>query len=782
MKAIIMAGGEGTRLRPVSAGKPKPMVELFDKPVLAHILDLLKANGFREACLTLKYMPEAITDYFGDGGRFGIRLDYRIETQALGTAGGVLNCADFIGRDDVLVISGDCVCDFDLKALVRFHRENAAEATLALYSHREPLEYGLVVTEENGRILRFTEKPAWDNVVTDQINTGIYVLAPTVLDKIPAGKPYDFGRDLFPRLLAEKRPLYGYPMAGYWCDIGNVGAYLQCCQDFLSGGLRLGGEVPQVKKGVWSWSGIPKGVDITPPVYIGRDVTIAAGAALGPGVVIGASSTIEPGAAVGRSVVNGATIGEGAVLQGAVVGRSAVIGRGCEINEGSAVGDGALLGDNCRIRPQAKIWPGVRVPAGAALSGCVERDCLQSRITFTRPGVIATGAGMSAETCLRLGAAAGALGRVGVSWYGGDGARVLGEAFGCGVNAAGGALFRHDGGFAACAAFAGRYFSLPLSVFFQDIERELSIYFFGPDGSAISREAERKFESTCDAAVIPACAFGTVTNVTGAAEAYAAAACAAAVQVLLSQGEPTGMAGVKRVLSGLTVAVTGNSPESRALRQALGLLGVTVAGKRSGIVCFEPLGGGMALKAADEKGYHIAPDKMQLITAFILLTSGVRELAVTGDTPEAVSDMADAFGATLVRAGRDGDRADKLLARQRALCDGVFAAVLIAAYLGARGETLTALRRFTPDFSSINKEVPVSGSRGAVMRGLSDACRELKADTSSGLRVETDKGVVHISPLRDRSAIRIRAESFRTEQAEELCAEFEKLAVEADEN
>jgi mannose-1-phosphate guanylyltransferase/phosphomannomutase len=428
MKAIIMAGGEGTRLRPVSANKPKPMVELFDQPALAHIMRLLKNNGITEACLTLKYMPQVISDYFGSGENFGMHLEYRIETEPMGTAGGVLNCADFIGTDDVLIISGDCVCDFDLKALMAFHKVKKAEATLALYSHKEPLEYGLVVTDDSGRITRFMEKPAWDSVVTDQINTGIYVLSASVLREIPAGQPYDFGRELFPKLLQENRALFGCLMEGYWCDIGNVGAYLKCCQDVLNGGIRLIQDIPEIKKDVWSLTAVPESVRLVPPVYIGRNVSIDKGAVLGPGAVIGASSAVASGAEISQSVVSGATIGAGASLTGAVVGRDVVIGRGSVLNEGAAVGDRTVIGRDCRIGAQTKIWPDKQIPDGAAITGIVEHGLLRNSLVFTKPGVITgeAGSAVTPEICLRLGAAAGTFRRVGVAWRGGEAARVLG--------------------------------------------------------------------------------------------------------------------------------------------------------------------------------------------------------------------------------------------------------------------------------------------------------------------------------------------------------------------
>jgi mannose-1-phosphate guanylyltransferase/phosphomannomutase len=779
MKAIIMAGGEGTRLRPVSASKPKPMVELFDKPVLGHIIELLKIHGVTEACLTLKYLPQIITDYYGDGSSCGIHLTYRIEEAPLGTAGSVLNCADFIGADDVLIISGDCVCDFNLKSLLAFHRESGAEATLALYSHTEPLEYGLVVTDASGRIKRFSEKPAWDDVMTDQVNTGIYVLSPDVLNFIPAGAPYDFGRDLFPRLLKENRALFGYLMKGYWCDIGNVSAYLQCCQDVLKGDIRLDTGASEVKPGVWSRSVIPAGAQVRPPVYIGENVSVATGAVIGPGAVIGASSVISETAEISHSVVCGSAIGADAVLCGTIVGRGASIGRGSVLSEGAAIGDRTVIGDNCLVGASAKIWPDKQIPAGTSVTGCVEYGSLKKGVSFTKPGVMRgeVGALITSALCLRLGSAAVMAApsnrRVGLSWRGGNGARVLSDAFGCGVNAAGGELIRHDSEFAACASYIGQYFSLPLNVFFEEDNRQISISFYDQNGCAITHELERKLESACDGATLPGNAFGASTLITGAAEAYVSAARSEALRLQADQAHP---AKADSGFSGPAVAVPGRSPENKALKSALRLLGCDVTERKPGVIVFAAGDGGMTLTATDEEGYRIDSDKLWMISAFIELSLGVSPLTVPCDAPDTVEDLAEAFGVRIHRAGRD----KQAPGQHRALCDAVFAAARIAAYLGARGETLAWLRRRTPGFASAIKEVPLRGNRGSVMRGLSAAYSGQIKDSPAGLRIDTDNGIVRISPLRDRGAIRIRAESFKEELAEELCKEFERRAREAD--
>ena len=241
MKAIILAGGEGTRLKSVTGALPKPMVQLCGKPVLEHILRLLHRNGITDARLTLRYRPEVIREHFGDGSAFGMRLSYHEETEPLGTAGAVRACADFCGNRDVLVISGDCVCDFDLKTLMEAHHRHQSAVTMALYAHEEPLQYGIVLTDPEGRVVSFVEKPDWSRVVSDLVNTGIYIVSPAALDRVPSGSPFDFAKDLFPLLLAQGFELRAVQMDGYWCDVGTPRAYYQCCLDALDGKVRLEG-------------------------------------------------------------------------------------------------------------------------------------------------------------------------------------------------------------------------------------------------------------------------------------------------------------------------------------------------------------------------------------------------------------------------------------------------------------------------------------------------------------------------------------------------------------
>lgn len=270
VKAVIMAGGEGTRLRPLSLGRPKPMTPLFGRPVMEHIIRLLREQGIREICVTLCYQPQVVMDYFGSGEQLGVQLTYFVEEKPLGTAGSVKNCAEYLGKEDFLVIGGDCVCNLELSRAVEVHRKKGAKATLVLYRHETPLEYGLVVTGQDGMVERFVEKPGWGQVVTDQINTGIYLLSPEVLNRIPEGKPWDFGKDLFPAMLREGAAIAGCPLEGYWCDMGDCGAYLDCVRAALDGKAGLDLELPRRSDNLWAAQPVPSGVTVEGPCWIGE--------------------------------------------------------------------------------------------------------------------------------------------------------------------------------------------------------------------------------------------------------------------------------------------------------------------------------------------------------------------------------------------------------------------------------------------------------------------------------------------------------------------------------
>ena len=234
-----MAGGEGRRLKAVTGELPKPMVPLIGKPLMERVIELLRKHGITDIAATLRYNPAPILAHFGDGSRLGVRLHWFIEQEPLGTAGSVKNCASFTGSEDILVLSGDAACDFDLRELMRGHERSGAAVSVALCECPEPLRYGVAVPDENWDLRCFVEKPDWGRVVSDLVSTGIYAISPRAMDYVPEGREFDFARDLFPLLLERGERIHGALLEGYWCDVGTPRAYFQCCLDALDGVLKL---------------------------------------------------------------------------------------------------------------------------------------------------------------------------------------------------------------------------------------------------------------------------------------------------------------------------------------------------------------------------------------------------------------------------------------------------------------------------------------------------------------------------------------------------------------
>src|SRR6266545_5400219 len=370
MRAVVMAGGEGTRLRPLTSNQPKPMVPIVGKPCMEHILELLRKHGFDEVIVTLAFLPQAIRSYFGDGQSLGLSIEYSVEESPLGTAGSVRLASDRL-HETFLVISGDALCDIDLTKLVDFHREQDAAVTIGLMSVENPLEFGIVVTDEDGRIERFLEKPSWSQVFSDTMNTGIYVLEPEVLRHVPTDRSYDFSKELFPLLLEMGRPLYGYVCDGYWQDIGNLDQFRQANFDALDARASL--DIPgiRIRGDIWLGEGVEiEDLDrIEGPAYAGNYCRIAHDATVGEHTVLSNSVTLRERARTARCVIDAAThIGRSALIEGAIVGRSCDIRAHVHVQEGAAIGDEVTIGSESVVMPGVRIYPYKEVESGARIT------------------------------------------------------------------------------------------------------------------------------------------------------------------------------------------------------------------------------------------------------------------------------------------------------------------------------------------------------------------------------------------------------------------------------
>jgi mannose-1-phosphate guanylyltransferase/phosphomannomutase len=412
MKAVIMAGGEGSRLRPLTISRPKPMVPIVDRPTIVHIIELLKKHGISEVVITLQYLASVIQEYLGDGANYGLTIHYTVEESPLGTAGSVRQGIEWLD-DTFIVVSGDALTDFDLTAALRFHKQKKASATILLKRMPNPLEYGVVIIDDDGRVRAFQEKPSWGEVFSDTVNTGIYILEPKVLENYEVGQVFDFSNNLFPILLEKGDRMFGYVAEGYWCDIGSIPDYMRATADYLRGEVNMPhlGMETEPGSGIWVEEDveIDRDAQITGPVYLGTGVKIKEGATIRGPAVIRDVTIVDSKATIDRSIVwRNCYIGERAEVRGAIIQTRVNVKPHAMIFEGAVVGDETIVGEGSVIRPNVKIWPAKEIESGATIASSIIWGSQGRRNLFGRWGVTGlVNVDLTPEFAAKLGAAYG---------------------------------------------------------------------------------------------------------------------------------------------------------------------------------------------------------------------------------------------------------------------------------------------------------------------------------------------------------------------------------------
>jgi len=404
-----MAGGEGTRLRPMTANQPKPLLPVANRPIMEHVLRLLKKHGFDETVVTVQFLAALVRNYFGDGEDVGMSLQYATEEMPLGTAGSVKNAEDALRDDSFLVISGDALTDMDLSEMVSFHKENGALVTVGLARVPDPLEFGIVIADEDGRIQRFLEKPTWGQVFSDTVNTGVYIMEPEVLAEVSAKESVDWSHDVFPKLLARGAPIYGYISDKYWEDVGTLESYMKAQADVLSRQVEVDIAGFEVSPGVW----IAEGADVDPdavlkgPLVVGDYAKIEAGATVREYSVIGANVVVKEGAFIHRAVVhNNVFVGQGTNLRGCVIGKNTDVMRLARIEEGAVIGDECVVEPEAYISAGVKVYPFKTIEAGAVVNTSVVWESRGQRTLFGQRGVSGLiNVEVTPELCVRLASA-----------------------------------------------------------------------------------------------------------------------------------------------------------------------------------------------------------------------------------------------------------------------------------------------------------------------------------------------------------------------------------------
>ncbi|MEZ0323275.1 MAG: sugar phosphate nucleotidyltransferase [Hydrogenothermaceae bacterium] len=370
MKAVVMAGGFGTRIQPLTNSIPKPMLPILNKPMMEHIIKKLKSTGITDIIVLLYFKPEVIQSYFKDGRDFGVNITYILPDDDYGTAGAVKKAQKYLD-ERFIVVSGDLVTDFDFNEIVGFHNAMSSKLTITLTSVEDPLQFGVVITDKEGKILRFLEKPGWGEVFSDTINTGIYVIEPGILDYIPPNIPFDFSKDLFPKLMKEGITLYGYNAKGYWRDVGNPESYREVNKDILSGKVKLGfeGEKIEFPQGVlYTKSDIPSDVNIIGTVVIDENVDLAAGISL-ENCVIGKNTKIGQNCQLSESVVWwNVNIGKNCLFNNAVICNKVDIKDNVRAEKGVIIAEGTEIESNVVIEKDVVIYPNKHIEENAIVS------------------------------------------------------------------------------------------------------------------------------------------------------------------------------------------------------------------------------------------------------------------------------------------------------------------------------------------------------------------------------------------------------------------------------
>lgn len=405
-----MAGGAGTRLRPLTTSVPKALLPIVGRPMLGRVIDLLSRHGVERCIVTLQHQASVILKYFNDESGEAIDLRFLTEPRPLGTAGSVRYAQAWLNPDDdVVVISGDCLTDIDLGELVRRHRESEADLTMALARRSDPRSFGVVTTNADGRVLSIVEKPTWGAVAGDSVSTGIYVVSPRILAQIPPDEPRDWAQDIIPELLGNGSRVFGFALEGYWEDVGSLASYIQAQDDVLDGRVQAHVAAFEVSPGVFVAQGAEVSPDarVTAPAFIGSFAKIERGSFVGPYAVVGTNALVRPRAVVEHSILHpNVFVGEDAEVRGAIIGRAAEIRRGVRVLPGAVVADGCTVMDGAVIGTDVLVFPGKTIDEGSVVDESVVWENASQRQVFTDGRVTGiVNVDMTPERIVRLAAA-----------------------------------------------------------------------------------------------------------------------------------------------------------------------------------------------------------------------------------------------------------------------------------------------------------------------------------------------------------------------------------------
>ena len=823
LQAVVMAGGEGSRLRPITSTRPKPLVSVMNRPILWHVLRLLKKNDFTEANITLHYLADQVTMAFGEGKDVGIPLNYSFEDKPLGTAGSVKAIEDNL-NGTFLVISGDVMTDFDLSEIIAFHKKKGAAVTIGLTRVQNPLEYGVILSDGEGRVTKFLEKPNWSEVFSDTVNTGIYVVEPEVLKHVQSDRTYDFSKDLFPKLLKEGFPIFSKTLEGYWCDVGMPSQYISAHYDILSGKTKV--EIPgkQISPGIWQedQTDFPKDAKITAPCLIGSRTTIGKGAVIGPMSCIGSNVTVESNAVVSRSIVyDFAYIGRDAEAKGCVIGKNSVLRPRSRAFEGSVIGDGSQLGTGSEIAQNVRVWPDKNIESGATVRMNLVWGMSWQRKLFGSRGVVGlANIEITPETTAKLGAAfgtyAGAKGKIAAARDTLRSSRMLKRSFIAGLLSTGCTVYNLRAAPIAMTRLGIVTNGLDGGVYFSSSPSEPEytlIQFFDGKGYNISVDSQRKVENVLFKEEIHRSAYeelSDILNLPQVSEFYeetimrnidSKPIIEAKPRIVVDSSLGPASMTVPNILTRLgcevislnaaggtysTTSTISNSPSN--LKDIVVAVGATAG--------FRFAGGGDTLRIVDETGAMLSGDESLALMTEIMLGINPGTVAVPVSSSGLVETIAERHQQKVRRVKTDpralmevvgsgdatfsgNDAGEFVLSKDLPFPDGLLAAGKVVEHIARTGSRISKIRKDVYQPRLVRGVVLVPwNERGRIMRRLATDYPDSRVETLEGIKLLVNGGWVLINPSSDEPVFEIVAESTNAQVATNILREFQNKVSE----
>ncbi|HVH62716.1 MAG TPA: sugar phosphate nucleotidyltransferase [Candidatus Dormibacteraeota bacterium] len=822
MKAVVMAGGEGSRLRPLTSTMPKPLVPVAGRPIMEHILLHLRRHQLRDVVATVQYMGASIRNYFGDGSEQGVSLTYSVEDSPLGTAGSVMLARQQL-NEPFVVISGDSLTDIDLGAAVRFHRERKAIATIVLKPVPNPLEYGVVVIDEGGAVQRFIEKPSWGEVISDLANTGIYILDPAVFNFFRQGEVTDWSGDVFPKLLKEGEHVFGWVADGYWEDVGSHTAYIKANFDCLEGRVKV--QLPGERAGESIWihpdAEVFPGARIDGPALIGAGAKVRSGAWVNGPAIIGAYTTVDSGVKISNSIVwDHSYIGLNSRLRGCVVCRSVTVKNGCLLEEGSVIGGDVVIGASSTVNANVRIWPNKEVEPGAVVHESIIWAGSWKRGLFSSYGLNGLiNIEITPEFASRLGASIGALAvkgsEIAISRDYTRSARMIGRALMSGMISSGTNVID----LSVLPAPVTRYWARHNHVSAIHVQtspvdpRSADVRIFDDHGLDIDKRNERKLEGLFfreDIRRVSHYEMGRITRRDSQTERYVEDMLAhidlervrgAAFKVVIDYNNGAAAMVLPQILRemGCTVIPLNAAPAEINVEQdeqtfygRLNEMGVITSAVKARLGVFIDTPGERCF-LVDESGAVL--DHSAAFAVLTQLVLSERHGLVLGPASAslAFSMIADAMGSrfvpTKITPGsvlRAAQHADTILASdgQGGFCwpdfavsfDAIFTIARVLELLARTGASLSALRARIPQVEHrVAVEFCPWEVKGRVMRSMMERHLKDRVDLTDGVKVFVDDGWVLVVPDADRPEYYVIASTIAPGRAHRLVDEYSQL-------